>query len=273
MENKNIVLLKHHPMNVKFTNSFYTNQCDNLGDYMIIDCTSRCTRNKEFMKDHLSFAKDLSPFYIGHVKGEDGVDCKLFEIYWQCSKVYPCHNTDGKPNSKWLEWRNGMFERDDFDHDTLRHPNKTLGYENKDCLYSAYYNKEKGEYEKMDYLTARKKIYFKEYVKLVYNTESYKWLKSLVDEGKKICIVDFDAFNYYSELAKKKRYESYLERCKKNNTKPYFTLDDFMNVKSMKDVVNFILPAGHGVVLKALLQGDLKVDEKGNVIDVSGILD
>ena len=43
MENKNIILLKHHPMNVKFTNTFYLNQTDNgdLSDYVIIDVTSR----------------------------------------------------------------------------------------------------------------------------------------------------------------------------------------------------------------------------------------
>ena len=28
MENKNIILLRHHPMNVFFTNPFYTNQTE-----------------------------------------------------------------------------------------------------------------------------------------------------------------------------------------------------------------------------------------------------
>ena len=67
MENKNIILLKHNPLNVKFTNTFYLNQTDekDLSDYIVVDVTSRVERDKEFMKEHPSFAKDLSPFYIG----------------------------------------------------------------------------------------------------------------------------------------------------------------------------------------------------------------
>ena len=30
MENKNNVMLKHHPMGVKFTNPFYVQQCNDL---------------------------------------------------------------------------------------------------------------------------------------------------------------------------------------------------------------------------------------------------
>ena len=60
MENKNILLLRHHPRDVKFTNGFYTNQTEeDLEKYEIIDVTSRAERNKEFMKDHPTFVKDL----------------------------------------------------------------------------------------------------------------------------------------------------------------------------------------------------------------------
>ena len=53
MENKNILLLRHHHLNVYFTNPFYTTQTENdLGEYMIFDVTSRVTRNKEFMAQH-----------------------------------------------------------------------------------------------------------------------------------------------------------------------------------------------------------------------------
>ncbi len=272
MENKNIVLLRHHPMDVKFTNSFYTNQCPDLEDYIVIDCTSRCTKNKAFMKDHPNFAKDLSPFYIGPVIGEDGVVCNKFELFWQCSKVYPCHDDHGKPNAEWLKWRNDFFSKEKLPTALLRHPNESLGYQGKDCLYSAFYNKETAKYEQLDYISARKKVYFKEYSKLVYNTESFKWLKELVDSGKKIAIVDFDAFNYYSSQAKTKRYESYVKKCNKDKIYPTLGPDDFGNVKTMKDVVNFKLPAGHGVVLKALLQEDIIVDKDNNVIDKAGIL-
>lgn len=270
MENKNIVLLRHQPrINVHYDNVFYTNQCENLKDYVVVDVTSQCLKNKEFMKEHSTFAKEISPMFIGPILSEDGIECKKFEIYWQCSKVYPCHDDNGKPNEDWFKWRNEWFAKETATKGEKRNPNESLGYKHGDCLYSAYYNKEKGEYEKMDYITARKKVYFKEYEKLIYNTESFKWLKSLVDEGKKLALIDFDAFNYYSDSAKKKRYEQY----KNNKVSPSLTLDDFMRVNTMKDVLNFNFPAGHGVVIKALLQGDLKVDENGNVIDITGILE
>ena len=30
MENKNVVILKHHPRPIRYSNSFYTNQCPDL---------------------------------------------------------------------------------------------------------------------------------------------------------------------------------------------------------------------------------------------------
>ena len=52
MENENILMLRHHPMNVFYTNTFFTNQTENnLADYRVIDITSRAERNKEFMKE------------------------------------------------------------------------------------------------------------------------------------------------------------------------------------------------------------------------------
>ena len=94
MENKNILLLRHHPMNVHFTNTFYTSQTENdLDEYMIFDVTSRVTRNKEFMEQHPRFARDLSPFYAGTVKSADGVEAKIFEIKkklltWRINKAF-----------------------------------------------------------------------------------------------------------------------------------------------------------------------------------------
>ena len=48
MGNKNVVLLKHHPMNVKFTNPFYTSQVDdNLEDYVVIDAQDLINTDRE----------------------------------------------------------------------------------------------------------------------------------------------------------------------------------------------------------------------------------
>ncbi|MBR2024810.1 MAG: hypothetical protein IKA02_03255, partial [Clostridia bacterium] len=182
MENKNILLLRHHPMNVHFTNTFYTSQTENdLSEYTIIDVTSRITRNKEFMEQHPRFAKELSPFYAGPVMSADGVKAEIFEIFWQCGKVYPCHDNNGKPNSDYFQWRNYFYSQTECTKDLMRHTCKSIGYEHKDARYFAHYDKVCGEYIPLGYVDARKKVYFPEYAKLIYNTESFQYLKSLVD--------------------------------------------------------------------------------------------
>jgi hypothetical protein len=116
-------------------------------------------------------------------------------------------------------------------------------------------------------------VYFPEYAKLIYNTESYQYLKSLVDIGKKIALVDFDACNYNEPCAMQKEYTAYVNKCKKDKVAPTLTEDDFTNIKSFKGLINTpFVKVGHGCVIKALLQGDLEV-VNGEVIDHAGILD
>ena len=155
----------------------------------------------------------------------------------------------------------------------MRHACESIGYKHSDTLYFAYFDQEKKEYVSLDYVESRKKVYFKEYAKLVYKSESFKWLKSLLVSGKKLALVDFDGYNYYSTKAKKKLYQSYLDNCKKSKLAPKLTELDYLNINSMKDVVNCpFLKAGHGFALKALLQGDVEVTEDGEIIDNVGLL-
>ncbi len=270
----NVILLKHHPMGVRFDNPFYLNQCSCLQEYLVLDVTSRCERDKAFMKEHPGFAKDLSPFYAGPVTSSDGKTCRIFELFWQCSKVFPGFDDHGAPNEKYFQWRDEYYSLAELGaHGELRRPWAKLGYKASDTLYEAYYDKDQKKWLRLGYIESRKKIYFREYAKLVYDSPSFLWIKSLLKEGKKVALVDFDAFNFYSDLAKTKVCESYLKKCKDNHANPKLTLNDFLNVKTMKDLVNFALPVGHGAVLKALLDGDLEVDSAGNVIDHAGILD
>ena len=273
MENKNILLLRHHSMNVYFTNAFYTSQTQNdLGDYTIIDVTSRITRNKEFMARHPRFARELSPFYIGPLTSSDGVRAEIFELFWQCGKVYPCHDDNGKPNDGYFEWRNYFYSQTECTKGLMRHTCQSLGYDHKDTRYFAYFDKEKGDFVPLDYVEARKKVYFPEYAKLVYNTESFQYLKKLVDSGEKIALVDFDACNYNEECAMKKEFAAYLNRCKKDKIIPTLTEEDFLKIRSLRDLVNSpFMKVGHGCVIKALLQGDIEVVD-GEVIDHAGIL-
>ena len=154
----------------------------------------------------------------------------------------------------------------------MRHACQSLGYEHSDARYFAYFDREAGEYIPLGYVEARKKVYFPEYAKLIHDTKSFRYLKSLVDEGQKIALVDFDAHNFNEECGMEKEYVSYLNGCKKHRVEPTLTRDDFVNIKSLKALINTpFLKVGHGCVIKALLQGDLEVVD-GEVVDHVGLL-
>ena len=263
MENKNIIGLRLHFTRIKYDNTFYKNQCENIGEYRVIDCTSR---NKEF-------AQDLSPFFLGPAVGPDGATAATVEQLFQCGKVYPCHDNGGKPSDAFFQWRDMMYGKQPYElsKQDLRHPHKQLGYEAGDCLYYPWYDVEKGEYIPLDYVSSRKKVYIPAYARLVSQTPTFQYLKSLVDAGEKIALADFDTYNYYDDGAKKKKYESYINKCKKDHVTPSATLQDFLDIKTIKNVFSCpFIPAGHAFVIKALLQGDLEVID-GEFIDHVGI--
>jgi hypothetical protein len=116
--------------------------------------------------------KELSPFFIGPVdfinsKGQ--IDsCPIFENYWQGSKVWknvtkqnqkkpewtwPSEThigKDGEPNNAWRKWHDALLAHEK----AVRRPNGKAIPE-----YALWFNKESGEYEKLDTIEARKKIY------------------------------------------------------------------------------------------------------------------
>ena len=153
----------------------------------------------------------------------------------------------------------------------MRHPYHAFGYEADDMLYWAYWNSEKGEYEHLSYLEGRKKVYVPEYAKLVANSDALKWMRSLLEQGKKIALLDFDGFNYYNEESMKVRYRAYVLKCKKEHRPILVGEKDFTDIKDMKSAIEFPhTPVGHAFVVKALLQGDLEVVD-GKVIDHMGL--
>ena len=273
MEDKKIVLLKHHPMNLKFTNTWYTSQVeDNLNDYVVIDVTSRVIRDKLFISNHPSFAKDVSPFFAGPVISSDGLTAHIFEHYWQASKVFPCHVDDkGNIKTEYWNWRKNWFEKERVtDKTASRRPHSLLGYKDADCLFSVHYVN--GVWQRLSYVEARKRIYIPAYARYIVETDSYKWIKQQYEQGKKIAIVDFDGYNYSYDKAKEKLYASYIHKCKKNKVVPCRSLEDYLNLKTMNDVINCgFTPAGHGFIIKMLLEGDIEV-KNGQVIDHIGVL-
>jgi len=273
MENNNIVMLKRHFVNYKDPKqtTYYLNQCKDLADYEVIDVTSHNSDPK--------FRSEISPMFIGPITTPDGTVCNVFETLWQCSKVYPCHVLNGKPTAEYFKWRDAHFAEaapglsDKKAIKRLRHINEELGMEHASTMYSLWFNQETGEYQHLSYVEARKRIYFPEYAKLVSGTDTFKRLKEKVDSGKKLAFLDYDSFNLYDNSVKEKMYQKYLEKCKKSKEEPYRTLDDYLNLKTMKDVVNCpFISVGHGFALKALLQGDIEVRD-GIVIDIEGILE
>ena len=49
MENKSIVIVKHHPRPITLSNSFYTTQCPDIADRVVINLASR-NRNQAFAR-------------------------------------------------------------------------------------------------------------------------------------------------------------------------------------------------------------------------------
>ena len=173
-----------------------------------------------------------------------------------------------------FEYRNDMYSKKqgEIPKPIMRHPYHEFGYEADDMLYWALWNPEKGEYERLSYLEARKRVYVPKYAKLVADSDAFKWMKSLLDQGKKIALLDFDGFNYYCEEAMKIRYRAYVLKCKKEKRPILKSEKDFTDIKDMKSAVGFAYtPVGHAFVVKALLQGDIEVVD-GKVIDHIGMI-
>ena len=273
LEDKRIILLKHHPMNVKFTNPWYQGQADNLDKYLIVDVTSRVRRNKEFINEHPYFANDVSPFYMGPVTSSDGLIAHVFEHFWQASKVFPCHydKTTNTIKPEYWAWRKSWFDKEKVtDKNASRRPHSLLGYQDKDCLFSVYYNG--STWERLSYVEARKRMYIPIYAKHIVETRSFQWLKTQYEAGKKIALVDFDGYNYYSKVAKEKLVRGYVNKRIKRGVEPAQSLEDFLSLNTMRDVIDCgFTPAGHGFIIKMLLEKDIEVI--GNkVIDNIGVL-
>jgi len=177
--------------------------------------------------DVTSHANDVfrscSPFFVGPVSLYDGHMAKNVENAWQYSKVYREFLDDqGDPSPAYFEWAERGW--DDF----IAH-RRPMGH--KVPAYSFW------DGQKLDYISARKRIYIPLYSKAVVKTEGYQALKQLYDAGEPLCLLDFDAYDY--------------------KTLGY-SADDVINepTRSM----------GHSFVLKFLLEGTIQKPRPFRVI-------
>ena len=116
MENKNVVIVKHHPRPITLTNSFYTTQCPDLAERVVINLTSR--------NPDRNFSRQVSPFFVGPVTGPDGASADSLEVFWQVGKVFPHHDQNGQPSSAYFEHRNDMYskKKGEIPKPIMRHP-------------------------------------------------------------------------------------------------------------------------------------------------------
>ena len=205
-------------------------------EFVRIDCTSN---NPDPV-----MSQGLSPFYLGPVACYDGLMSQTFEYAWQCAKVYPWMMTpDGNPSEKYFAWRDAMWGKKDFASKIdIRFP---AGKGNvRKCRYAWW--KVNGEFQKLNYISARKHIYIPLYAKTVVRTEAYSRLVALRDSGKNLMLIDFDGYNLHH---------------------PHYGL-------TYNDVVHCpLLKMGHGFVLAMLLEGLIHVDDNGEVEYVAGLMD
>jgi hypothetical protein len=114
-----------------------------------------------------------------------------FENLWQYSKVYPEHMGPERTERSleiepaWYEWRAQGFA-------SMKANRYPMG-KGRRPLFSLW-----GD-QRMLYVEARKKIYVPTYAQLVTRTPMYRLLKKLRDEGSKLILFDYDAYDYVEE--------------------------------------------------------------------------
>lgn len=160
-------------------------------------------------------SKYLSPFYLTNITLYAGLVSKNMENAWQFSKVYPEHvNEIGQIKSDYWTWaKKGWC--DTYAH---RYP---MG-KGAIPLFSYW------DGERLDYISARKKIYAPLYAEAVVKTDVYKKLKEVYEERGSVILFDFDGYDY---------------------TKLGMSLNDVINDETRK--------MGHAFVLAMLLQDEI----------------
>lgn len=224
----------HTKINKTLENEF------NISDNLIVvsprdNVTEGFTIINTTSQDKSGLGKKFSPFYLSNIELYEGQIAKNMENAWQFSKVYKEFADDnGNPSEEYFKWAKKGWN-DSFAH---RYAN---GKGNVP-LYSFWktYDAENNTWQKhkLDYVTARKNIYFPLYAKAIINTPAFQELEQRLQKGEKIALWDFDG---YDHAAKGMTYE------------------DVVNSSQYK--------CGHAFVLYGLLTKQLKLINDELVFD------
>lgn len=195
--------------------------------------------------------------------------CKIYDIVYE-NEVYPHKSFINNPKYLWwryktvnqkgdviydkendvinyelyLRWRDSLWKCEK----PIRYPNKI--YNRKNTQFSICIDK-KGKTHRYDYIKSRKKIYAREYIRLIKQLPEYLELFNKLKNGKNImiCEVDVPANNKKGE---------YGRDCDKNNI-------CHLTRKKLKILLNDTNEAyGHGLCLAHSLLKDLRKYKKIN---------
>lgn len=130
-----------------------------------------------------NWSKGLSPFFLGPCKLYGGYTAKKMENAWQYCKVYAKHtDANQDPTDAYWRWAKQGWA-DEWAH---RYP---MGKGAKP-LYSWW------DGQKLDYISARKKIYVPLYARAVKKTKAYERLKHIYNySGRVVYLWDFDGYD------------------------------------------------------------------------------
>jgi hypothetical protein len=147
--------------------------------------------NKNFIEINTTtksktWSQYLSPMHVGEIYSDNGIALNM-ENFWQYAKVYPYHVDENEnPTYKYFEWKNKGYNKKWGD----RYP----AGKGAIPLYTWYCG------EKLGYIEAREKLYYKYYKEAVIKTEAFKRLKSewinCLENNIDLILLDFDAYNH-----------------------------------------------------------------------------
>ncbi|SIP86176.1 Hypothetical protein PACV_464 [Pacmanvirus A23] len=134
-----------------------------------------------------NWSKGLSPFFLGPIKLYGDYNAKVFENAYQYCKVYPQYTENGEPTDEYYKWAVSGWDNPK----AVRFP---MGRAARP-LYSIW------DGEKLDYISARKKIYCPLYADAVQKTPAWEELVTTFEncclQDIKLYIRDFDGYDNY----------------------------------------------------------------------------
>ena len=272
-EEHNVILLRKQPAWSGFDSDSYQRQCNCLSDFHLFDVEKGFKCKEDSSKD----LKGIDLYSLGPVETEDGKACASLGLYWELSKVFPCHSDSGAPNKDYFAYREKMLKKSIKTQSNIKHPWTALKYEvrgekqkykDEQCLYHAYFDKKTKTWKALQESEARRVILLENYVRLVSKTKTYLKLKEEVEQGGKLALVGPNVFNFYSEKARKTYWNSCLNKYKDSSCVYVPSYEKLKAITSVKDMLEFNLPCSHVAILKAMLDGGLVYDEpSGKVLD------